>query len=377
MYTCMFKSAGSTDPVQQRLREFKRDWNKTVSVFIDDLINYKQLINGHPNKFFKERSSIKEPIPANPVTILNLLFRDFQNIVQRSNAIASAQIEYSKNRKKKQLSSYDLSHDLISQSSSSVSRFFTKLFNPTFGFSDQARDKKYRMSLLNFCSDVSNNLDKFEVEILKSTKDSILKSKTILINDVWNKWDLATKAINTYKTLDIKSDGVNYDLINNIRSDYNKNKNFLNDNKVDNDLEILLLSFNDASDSIKEKLFLSITDQYKDIINLLNNKFSCEGKTIADIVEVVNKNNLEKTAQKFISKWLGKKVHEMSIFDDTSVYRLELYKISSEIKVLLNDLMNSLEQSMDIDQLLTLSNLINSKFSIMKGVLRALVAFVK
>jgi hypothetical protein len=64
----MIKSARkpSSDPVQEKLRQSKAVWNKEVSIFVNDLIHCKKLMNGWPSKFHMEKSFIKEPIPADP-----------------------------------------------------------------------------------------------------------------------------------------------------------------------------------------------------------------------------------------------------------------------------------------------------------------------
>ena len=52
------------DPAQEKLRQSKAAWNKSVSAFINDVIHFKKLMNGWPSKYFKERSKITLPIPA-------------------------------------------------------------------------------------------------------------------------------------------------------------------------------------------------------------------------------------------------------------------------------------------------------------------------
>lgn len=98
----MIKSARktSTDPIQEKLRQNKDSWNKEVSGLINDLIHFKRLVNGWPNKFFDERSKIIEPIPANPSKILSDLMNTYNKINQIGKNIIEEQVQYSKNRKK-------------------------------------------------------------------------------------------------------------------------------------------------------------------------------------------------------------------------------------------------------------------------------------
>lgn len=99
----MIKSArkASSDPNQEKLRQNKDSWNKEVSSLINDLIHFKKLVNGWPNKFFDERSKIIDPIPSDPIKILSDLLSKYNNINQAGKNIVQQQIDYSKNRKKK------------------------------------------------------------------------------------------------------------------------------------------------------------------------------------------------------------------------------------------------------------------------------------
>lgn len=92
--------AKSTDPVQESLREQKSKWNKSVSEFIDDLINFKKFVNGTISKFSPEKARIHNPLPDKVHSLLSLLTMDFKDLAQEGHGIVSKQLEYSKNRKK-------------------------------------------------------------------------------------------------------------------------------------------------------------------------------------------------------------------------------------------------------------------------------------
>ena len=77
----VFSQKKSSDPVQQALRDKKSAWNKKVSLFIDNVINLKKLMNGMPSKFFMEKSKITEPVKKEPSEILNFLLKEFNDIV--------------------------------------------------------------------------------------------------------------------------------------------------------------------------------------------------------------------------------------------------------------------------------------------------------
>src|SRR5271154_4044762 len=89
----------SMDPAQEKLRQSKAAWNKEVSTFLNDVIHFKKLMNGWPSKYFKERSKITLPIPADPATIVNSLAGHFQDLAQQGAAIAAQQAQYSQGRR--------------------------------------------------------------------------------------------------------------------------------------------------------------------------------------------------------------------------------------------------------------------------------------
>lgn len=231
----------STDPLQEKLRQNKALWNKDISAFISDLINLKKTMNGWPSKFHQEKSFIKDPIPADPVTLLGALSGDFQELAQKGNSIVQEQLDYSKTRRRKQVKapgqpvtgtppttdpgSPDLSqqlelphtaslaldmikvasvfeekYGLVSEGSNAISRFFAKLLNPGIGFSEAARVRRVRMQLLRASADVFKKLEKFQINVVKSSANSIEVSNT-LMHDVWRDWETVRTGFNTYKSM--------------------------------------------------------------------------------------------------------------------------------------------------------------------------------
>ena len=162
----------SNDPIQEHLRQSKDDWNESVKNIIDDLINYKKLINGRPNKFFKEKSSIKYPIPGNASDILSKITGDFSKIVEKSNSIISEQNNYSKNRKKskKELESLGLQ----AAGSNRFSRFLSKITSP--GFGSNGTKNTNRISLLVSAENNLKSLNDLQSEIVKLNDESINNS---------------------------------------------------------------------------------------------------------------------------------------------------------------------------------------------------------
>lgn len=238
----------SADPVQERLRQNKAAWNKEVSAFINDLIHLKKTMNGWPSKFFKERSRITQPVPADAATIIGSLAGDFQEIANKGNGLVQEQLDYAKNRRQKQpqapagapqpggapaapaapeapkpdlgqqmgkqlAASLDDSQlvklafdmemkyeQLESLASNPFSRFVTRLFNPKFGFGEGARIRRLRMAMLDNCVKSLKELKKLHKEIVKSSKGSIVVSHKMM-TQIWNYWNAVNRLMSTYKAI--------------------------------------------------------------------------------------------------------------------------------------------------------------------------------
>lgn len=237
----------STDPVQERLRQNKALWNKEVSTFINDLIHFKKTMNGWPSKFFKERSRITTPVPADPATIIGSLAGDFQELVNKGNSVIQEQLEYSKNRRQRQPKQLNLplpepgkappaaeapkpqqdlsnqlslglnasakkaemiklaiemedKYSLESQASNPISRFVTRLFNPKYGFGEAARMRRLRITMLDNCAKAYKTLKALHKEIVKSSKGSIENSHKMMTS-VWNYWNIVNRLFSSYKAL--------------------------------------------------------------------------------------------------------------------------------------------------------------------------------
>jgi hypothetical protein len=237
----------SADPNQERLRQNKALWNKEVSSFINDLIHLKKTMNGWPSKFFKERSRITQPIPADPATIIGSLAGDFQEIAQKGNSLVQEQLDYAKNRRQKQpkapaapqqpgtpaappaapeapkpdlsqqlgkglaaseansalvklAAEFEDKYFLEAEASNPFSRFVTRLFNPKFGFGEAARIRRLRMTMLDSCVKSLKALKALHKEIVKSSSSSIVNSHKMMTS-VWNYWNIVNRLFSAYKTL--------------------------------------------------------------------------------------------------------------------------------------------------------------------------------
>lgn len=446
----MIKSARkpSTDPVQEKLRQSKAVWNKEVSTFVNDLIHYKKLMNGWPNKFHMEKSMIKDPIPADPATIIGSLVSDFNDIAQKGNAIVKQQLDYAKNRKKRQpkqmnlplgtpapatpatpeappapdlskqlalplAASFEEKYGLIAEGSNPLTRFFTKMLNPGFGLGEAARIRKYRMTLLDSCVKTYKDLGKLQVEVVKSSKNSIHNSTKIL-NKTWEDWMVVYRGYTTYKSnmpkevrdaggeisvTDKKSEDakqpeankpsetteqstvnepIEFSMVEKITNDYNSSKSkFPEDASLFNDLNNAFTGYLMAPTPEKKLSAANrIIKLYQGIITLLRGKYNSPGISLEQIASTkdatVATASIEKVAQDFLKKWIGKTRHELSVFDKSSAFRLDIYKMAGEVRKSLDKIMNSLEKGMKLEELDPLVLQVNRDITALRGLMRAL-----
>lgn len=174
----------SKDPKQQAIRQHKADLNSEVSEFIDNLINFKKLMNGKPSKYLNEKSFITEPIPVDSTTILNNLVSNFNEIARESNSVVKQQIEYSQTRKKKlpnktvsqqtlPITANHIDDGFLVLSSNRFTRFYTKL--KLWGFRDTEINNinLRRKSLLDNAVEMDKYLKLISKKILTSSSENI------------------------------------------------------------------------------------------------------------------------------------------------------------------------------------------------------------
>ena len=498
----------SSDPVQEKLRQSKAVWNKEVSTFVNDLIHYKKLMNGWPNKFHMEKSFIKDPVPADPATIIGSLVSDFNDIATKSNALIKQQLEYSKARKKRQMkqmnlplgapapkaepaapaldlsqqlslplaASFEEKYGLVAEGSSKISRFFTRLFNPSVGFSDAANLRRARMAMLNACADTYRNLGKFQVQVVKSSKDSIPASHQKL-NEAWSNWTLVSRAYTIFKSSksvgapdkggtiendiseqDLKEEKALENLDKSVKDFETKSKKYVpapleeavekeeeqagaqpvpmpwagmdisewpldrlekvkkmladykkyrNNLPGDIDDSGYLMDLDRVTDKFiatrGKKLHGEYEQFYDKSIQYINEKIGSNAKSFKDIISFLTARakanamkpvqppvlptppvppanvsektasfQIEKVSQDFLKRWVGKTIHQLSLFDKTSPHRLSSYKLAGELRKEINVIMDLLEKGLDENTLGPAIKDANSKMVSLRGMMRSL-----
>ena len=382
-----------------------------MSTFITDLINLKKTMNGWPSKFNMERSFIKDPIPSDPHSILGVLASDFQELAQSGNSIIQQQIEYSKARKKKQPKqpnvtapavpsapaapdltqqlAANINYNLVAEGSNPVTRFFSRLKGPWFGSSPEVRARKYRLAMLRATALLEKDLEKFEIQILGSSGESIFVASKLLFQ-IDNHLKFVLESLNALKLLESESlpetasieelPPVNSSEIDKATASITDfRKNFANFDDLDGVLvkqfSSLILKFL-SDDSVKEALAPEINRAYQLLLTDINNKRGTNANTLAEVL-MKNKTAMQVLAQNILDKWVGKINHKLNPFDKTSAIRLDISNLAKDSRKLLNDLMNSLEKGLNPDEVKSTLSEINNKMIVIKSLMKPLEATIK
>lgn len=430
----MFKIARkpSADPAQEKLRQSKQVWNSKISAFISDIIHAKKLMNGAPNKFSKIKSSITNPIPADPNTIINSLAGDFQELAQEANGIIQDQIEYSKTRRQKQvkptaptspghlqaiepdkapidlnkqLAAFELKYDsqLIAEASNPFSRFITKILTPQIGFGEGARIRRLRMTMLDNCLKAYKELKKLHKEIVGSSKSSILTSHKMMTN-VWNHWNAVNRLFTAYKSLrpaPIEDTGgpiekPKEEQDNQVKKEEAPPTNNLpnqslpaeTNSQIDQALVAMkdiqansnnftgisnlvqaASEFSRAPANLKAKFAEALLNGYHQaLVKICQERKIPLQTSLWDILAMGTKSPV-KTAQ--VGRWLGKARHQI-LPGATSGPRLEVYRLIEQAKVDLNKIMDLLEKGLDEDALTQAIGDVNKEMTSLRTFLRSL-----
>ncbi len=416
----------SSDPAQEKIRQSKASWNKEVTVFINDLISLKKTMNGWPSKFHKERSKINDPIPGDPNTILGVLASDFQELAQRGNQIIQYQIDYSKNRRKKQDKSPDLSKqlnlfsdsdfNLISEGSNPVSRFFARMLNTSIFGGPEAASKRFRMAALSANIDIYDNLNRLQEYIVMSTPESIFNSQKVFQN-ILNQWGFFKQGFLIQKDLNLPPDSKDkleappkkpeagesldtsegkpaqepeltpeppkpagpipeqVELLDSVKfaiEDFKRN--ILNFTDLDHkDLNALIIGYSQAS-NFKAKLDIApkLLEEYKKILNQANLNNQTNASSLKEILKLKKKASvINKLAQGFLQKWINNLSHK-AFSDKTSAFRLSIYDNCKIVKKQIDDLMDSLEKELNSEEIKKIITTVDHKFMLITVAMNAL-----
>jgi archaellum component FlaC len=377
----------SSDPKQEKLRQDKSLLNKDVSAFVNKLIHFKKLMNGAPNLFYKQKSKITEPIPANPTTILGSLTSEFQDLMQRGNGIVAEQLDYAKNHRQKspkiskepneslpnltkQLASWEQKYELIAEGSNPVSRFLTRRLTRTRGISEKVSVNRMRLNMLLSCTKARKALSKLQIQIVKGSNESIGESNKIM-SHVWSEWSIVARTFNIYKakikTQQTESAKALEEQKNTVKQPDNESTELPDEKSFSSERETLPGQEPDHTLDQGSEPNLDNPTTIKPEPIPVKPKIELIKKPVVPVADTP----LETAAQAFVKKWLGKKRHQF-FSQNTSSYRLEIFELAKTIRVILNQVMDLLEKALDIDQLDPLIIQVNKNITSLRMLMRSL-----
>jgi hypothetical protein len=370
----------SLDPVQEHLREHKAQWNKGVSEFIDNLINFKKLINGSISKFNTDKSTITNPLPKDPVHIISSLANSFNDLATDGNEIIIEQIAYSESKKKKQnlatqLANSEECFELLSEGSNAFTRFISKLKRPWFGDGDASRNKRFRLSILDATTKLEKQYFVLQSDIVGSGPESIFKSSQMFFKII-DEIELILSQLISIKSIpeamkdDPKITSI-FDKYQMLINDFKTHKmSFANsDPQISNRMLKLIEQFDEAKEKriVSDDLFQKIEKTHKEFLNDLCKKLNIQAKSITELHKlynekikqqpkeetnpIINVQAMQVTADKFVGRMLGKLKHKIWS-DKTTASKIEIYNIADECLKRLDEMLNSLENSLDVEYLI-------------------------
>jgi hypothetical protein len=455
----MEKNAAKTykDPALNKIIQEKAAWNKQVSALINDIIHFKKSMNGWPSKYYKERTRITAPVPVDLSGILGQIAGEFQEIASRGNGILQEQAAFSKSHMKRKTentlntlerlrgpvdekkpagptptpdltqqlgkglaaasefaliklaSDFEDKYFLEARASNPFSRFITRLFNPKWGFGEDARIRRLRMTMLDSCVKSLKALKALHKEIVKSSSNSIVTSHKMM-TVVWNYWNIVNRLFGTFKLMkpgpvketggpiadperakekaveegrdpDTEVDGDDksqwnpetYDMAQDYArraEDFKQNATSIKATSpafyaLHSAVESIMAA--PKGQKIQQLLHSKIGELYNKALEEVNKELGTNGTSFAQIAVQQQAQGTTKAAQ----RQLGKLRHQI-VPGATSGSRLEVYNMITEIRKNLNIVMDLLEGGFDQAKLSIAINQVNREIAALRTMIRSL-----
>lgn len=391
----MYKEARkkAIDPNQEKLRQSKQDWNAEVSEFIKTLIEFKKLMNGRENQFFKQKTKITDPIPSDPVAIVSSLASNFADLAVKGKNLVEEQSVYSKSRMQNFQQTHHANDGLMSEATNPLSRMISRFKGPIlFGPEEEKRKNKYRINFLNTMTVILKDLSSLEDIILDVDYKNVHQANSI-VNSIIIKLQAAKKFINTFapmkeelshkpeETLNVnkqdqpseekKPEDANLPLsarYNKISSDYLLHHKNVPSTELKNPmLQSLYLKKTRELNSAIEKISVSSTinarildevyqgaiERYEVLLDLCSRDMLKPGQEKFRSFEEVKRflHGSPKIASNAISKYFKRLRHKIHPFDQTSAIRLDLSEMVSNLKKEVGIIVDELEEDFEPEKL--------------------------
>lgn len=259
----------------------------------------------------------------------------------------------------KQLAAWEQKYDLVSEASNPISRFLTRRLTRIRGFDDRARDNRIRMDMLRSAVKAYKALGKLQIQIVAGRKDSIDQANKMM-QMVWHEWAILARSFATFKQL----------TTNQPPTDGGPSVELPPDDKEKQEPPLPNMEPTVQPTPKMRKIPVAKPSQEKlDVFPITPNPNAA--KLPNDQIEKKPATELETVAQAFVKKWLGKRRQQLFPQPNSS-YRLEVFKMATQLRKDINLVMNSLEKGLDYQQLEGLVSGVNKQMSTLRMLMRSL-----
>lgn len=334
------------DPIQQKLRDHKDQWNAVCSKFISRLISFKKALNGRgDSKMGLPPSRIQDVLPSEISAFFNSLNSEFDKIFQSGNFIIKEQEEYSnarqkkiQERKEKLLAKPTLAFSVKSILEKQASNKATRLWSYLSSIFSADEYKQYRMGMLRASSILYKNLSLFRSKILEQSIDSIPDAMDMYMKIVYSFSSLmehfnrllSFTAVNNGKgstEVDTESDGKEQEQQKNMQQSTNvvntkqpaskpQGKAHINPVPQENKAYVRTTPVNlrdlkkDLASLIDIGMPLSVTENINNKLNAYDKENDANKKEILDDLIWEEYDKILHSAKKFVEAKMGKKLSE-------------------------------------------------------------------
>jgi hypothetical protein len=369
----MDKKADSKDPLQQNLRNSKKEWNKEMSVLIAQLIAMKQAINGRGNaKAGLPPSDIKNPFPNEVESYLDNIISNFNSVYSDAKSIIDQQAHYSENRRKPIQAFYN--YKIKKTASNPFTRMISYLWKSPF--SDDVFKQKTR--LLSLTADFEKTVNEIEVILTSGRSDAIAQSfynymgfvkgmKTIFhprLNDLISKQlklsvltknikekDDEDEPITNFEQEAINDENIKYyisdinDYIDEIHYIIFVAKKYLEEGKINTTKEYLNDLKYKATNLLNETNEYDLNEKLIEIVEELSKVFNLEADKLSELYYSVSKLN-KQASLKFARKNIHRALNRLKLNilpNEEERSRLDTANSLNKLYGLLQELMDLLQ----------------------------------
>lgn len=346
------------DPRFKAVKQHKKNWNKAMKELISRMIAFKRALNGTGDaKYALPASKLQQPIPQELTNFISTLSANYEAVAADALKIMTEQNEFAKNR----VVAPPKTAALKSEASNFLSRFWAYVKSPFLS----EENKRTRISLLRDLNTFDNLLKDFENEVL-STSSAAIDRAAALFTKVNSKYEAIFSTFDSLVSLQnngiSSTENINTGDLEKLMGSL---KNVIADmqwaDKVPNIESPQFYSiFNDmvtkynkeSSVAEKKKAAIHIIETYNKALRGANIISKVRAKSFKELFDLLEKNKAQEEinilASNLVTRWLKKKM--LNPLNEAVSIRVTIQEASESTRDIVDQLMNSLEHELNIDE---------------------------